>query len=270
MTAPDLPVSVTPLAAILQRGRWRLTDLHADPNPALYVFTRGQGRVFVDGKTRGLTGPCYLYIPARATTRFAFPVQVFGTRLSLAPDIAAALPQTAFLLRNPTGAVQADLAWMLARIEMEGRAGTEDAPAALTACGTLLALEIARLHRQDGAPLWASSKSERLVAEFMGLIEADLSDRPAAQPSVAGYADRLGITPTHLTRVCQSVAGTGASALLQDRLLSEARWRLADTPSPVHQIANALGYGSAAYFARSYGAKMGQPPSADRLALRRG
>ncbi|MEM1079464.1 MAG: AraC family transcriptional regulator [Pseudomonadota bacterium] len=270
MTAPELPVTVTPLAAILQRGRWRLTDLHADPHPALYVFTRGQGRVFVDGKTRGLTSPCYLYIPARATTRFAFPVQVFGTKLTLAPEIAEALPATAFLVRSPTGAVQADLAWMLARIEAEGRSGTEDVAAALTACGTLLALEIARLHRQDGAPVWAVSKSERLVAEFMGLIEDDLGTRPETQPSVAGYAERLGITPTHLTRVCQSVAGVGASALLQDRLLSEARWRLADTPNPVHQIADALGYGSAAYFARSYGARMGHPPSADRQALRRG
>lgn len=269
MTEASDPVSITPLAAILTSGRWRLTDLHAEPRPVLYGLSKGQGRVFVSGKQRGFSGPCFLYLPAGCTTRFDFPTQVFGQRIGFADGFEPHLPATAVLLRSLSGPTLAELTHLVTRIESEAQSPAEGTQTAIAAYGTLLALMVNRLHLADGAPEWCQTKAESIVAGFTALIETDLATpSPTPPPSVSGYAARLGITPTHLTRVCQSVSGLGASALLQSRLLSEARRRLADTPLPVHQIADALGYGSAAYFARSFGAHTGQTPSAARRALR--
>lgn len=269
MTEASDPVSITPLAAILTSGRWRLTDLHADPRPMLYGLSKGQGRVFVSGKQRGFSGPCFLFVPAGCTTRFDFPTQIFGQQICFGAGFEAHLPGTAVLLRSLSGPTLAEMTHFVTRIESESQSRISGAETAMSAYGTLLALTVTRLHLAEGAPDWCQSKAESIVAGFTALIETDLAAaRPSAPPSVAGYAARLGITPTHLTRVCRSVSGLGASGLLQSRLLSEGRRRLADTPLPVHQIADALGYGSAAYFARSFGAHMGQTPSAARRALR--
>ncbi|ABV93233.1 transcriptional regulator [Dinoroseobacter shibae DFL 12 = DSM 16493] len=268
MTTPERPVSTSSLAAILQAGRWRLTDWHAEPTPLLYVVNRGQGRVSVCGKTRGFSGPCHLYVPARATTRFEFPTPVFGHRVAFGPGFDGQLPDTPVLLRATTTQTQGEITWLLGQIEGEADAATKDADVAIAAYGTLLALAVTRLHQRECAAEWSQSKAETIVAGFTALIERDIAAAPESPPSVAAYAARLGITPTHLTRVCQTVTELGASTLVQDRLLAEARRRLADTPAPVHQIAQSLGYGSAAYFARSFGARMGQTPTAARRMLR--
>lgn len=262
------PVATISLVSLLQAGRWRLTDWHAEADPQLYAITRGQGRVSVFGKTRGFSGPCYLYLPHHATTRFEFPTPVYGHRVSFGRGHEAQLPDTAVLLRATTTQTQGEITWLVSQIEAEAAMASDDAEVAITAYGTLLALAITRLHQSEGAVEWCRSKAETIVAGFTALLERDIVAGPSDTPSVATYASRLGITATHLTRVCQSVAGLSASALLQERLLAEARRRLADTPAPVHQIADALGYGSAAYFARSFGARMGQTPSAARRSLR--
>lgn len=268
MQPSALPVTTVSLASLLQAGRWRLTDWHAETNPHLYAITRGQGRVSVFGKTRGFSGPCYLFLPPQATTRFEFPTPAYGHRVSFGTAHEAQLPDTAVLLRATTTQTQGEITWLVGQIEAETAMASEDAEVAIAAYGTLLALAITRLHQSEGAVEWSRTKAETIVAGFTALLERDIVAGPADTPSVASYANRLGITATHLTRVCQSVAGLGASALLQERLLAEGRRRLADTPTPVHQIADALGYGSAAYFARSFGVRMGQSPSAARKELR--
>ena len=63
-----------------------------------------------------------------------------------------------------------------------------------------------------------------------------------------------------------SVWGRPAPALLHDRQLFEARRMLSETKIPVQDIAQALGFGSAAYFSRSFQARTGKTPTAFRRA----
>jgi AraC family transcriptional regulator, transcriptional activator of pobA len=81
---------------------------------------------------------------------------------------------------------------------------------------------------------------------------------------VADYARALGVTPTHLSRCCRETCGRPALALLNDRVLFEARQLLRDTRVPVQDIARSLGFSSAAYFSRAFLAKAGSTPSAFR------
>ena len=104
--------------------------------------------------------------------------------------------------------------------------------------------------------------ARRLVARYTELLERDY----ASGRSVADYADALGVTPTHLTRVCNQTCARAASELLHDRVLFEARRLLSDTELPVNRIAISLGFTSPAYFTRAFQMRTGKTPTAFRKA----
>ena len=81
---------------------------------------------------------------------------------------------------------------------------------------------------------------------------------------VADFAAALGVTPTHLTRCCNTACGRPAIGLLQDRRIFEARKLLAETRIPVGRIAEQLGFNSPAYFTRAFQHLTGKSPSAFR------
>ncbi len=85
---------------------------------------------------------------------------------------------------------------------------------------------------------------------------------------MAHFARLLGVTPTHLSRCCNETCGRPAHALLSDRVLYEARMMLKETTRPIHEIAAELGYGSAAYFTRSFQKATGRTPTAFRRDAR--
>jgi len=102
----------------------------------------------------------------------------------------------------------------------------------------------------------------RVVSAFSDLVERNYR----AGWTVRDYATALGITPTHLTRCCKQTSGRSALALLNDRILYEARVLLRDTRAPVQDIARDLGFQSAAYFSRAFQSRQGSTPSAFRKA----
>jgi len=66
---------------------------------------------------------------------------------------------------------------------------------------------------------------------------------------------------SRLSLVCQEVLGYSALTLLHNRILLEARRKLAYTSLTVSEIAVILGYSDPAYFSRLYTTKMGNSPS---------
>ena len=106
----------------------------------------------------------------------------------------------------------------------------------------------------------ASGAAERLVRAYAALIER----HHASTRSMADHAHTLGVTPTHLTRCCKIASGRSASALLADRIHFEARRLLTETRRPVKEIADELGFNSAAYFTRAFQKQTGVTPTTFR------
>lgn len=114
-----------------------------------------------------------------------------------------------------------------------------------------------KLRADDATDTRSDTPAARLMAAFTDLIERDFR----SYMGVADYAAKLGVTPTHLVRCCRELSGKSALELLNDRILFEARLILRDTQSPVRDISNTLGLGSAAYFTRAFQAKTDTTPS---------
>jgi len=84
--------------------------------------------------------------------------------------------------------------------------------------------------------------------------------------SVAQLADELAITPVHLNRICQGVAGKTASLLVQEHILDEARNYLTYTTYSVSEIAYQLHFEYPNYFAKFFKKHTGLSPTEFREA----
>lgn len=242
-------------------GRWRIEAMRSLREPLFLWFTQGAGRITIGGTTRGYGAHNAVFIPAGTMHGFEMTGRVFGTAVFFGREHGLPLPATPQHLRVRETAAQQEISTILdaATRELEGaRPGaTRAALHHLGLLGVWLDRQIA-LADADSRP--RSDAARRLAERYARLLERNYS----SGMGVGDFAAALGVTATHLTRVCKAASGRSAHELLQDRVLFEARRLLADTDLPVKQVASELGFGSAAYFTRSFHAHTGQTPTGFR------
>lgn len=228
--------------------------------PQLLWITKGQGRITVGGVTRGYGAHNAVFIPAHTMHGFEMTTQVYGTAIVFSgmPDMD--LPDGPHHLRIRDGAVQAELTILVESLQREIDGRRPEAKRAIRHLAGLVSVWLDRqiLLEEDGPRRPDSAR--RLASGFAALVEKDFR----SAKSVSDYAAELGVTPTHLTRVCNRTCGRTASDLLAERKISEAQRLLADTRAPIKEIASALGYASPAYFTRAFQARAGASPTTFR------
>lgn len=227
-----------------------------------FWITRGGGRVVLDGLPQGFGPHCLIFIPRLTVHGFAFSPGTIGWVVSVPADPALPVPEAAQLLRIGGVADPAQLTGLFAQIAEEYGRERIGRAALLGALAVSLAVWV--LRAAEARPPAPESRQRRLVRRFTGLVE----DHFRAHWPVERYAEALAVTPTHLSRVCREVCGRPASALIQDRLLLEARRQLALTDLPVSAIAYELGFADPAYFSRVFRAGAGRAPKEFRAAAR--
>ncbi|MEM6740926.1 MAG: AraC family transcriptional regulator [Pseudomonadota bacterium] len=259
--APEGTLRLIPLQALSKGGRWRTEAMRSYRMPLLLWFTRGQGRITLAGLTRGYGAHNAIFIPPRTMHGFEVTAQVFGTAVFFAETADVPLPERPVHLRVRDAVAQGEFTTILEQLGREIEGDRLQRERAIHHHAGLLSVWLDRQIAlyDDAAP---DSAALRLVRRFSEMVEAQLY----AAKSVADYAEALGVTPTHLSRVCRETCGRSASDILADRLTYEARRLLAETSLPVKQVARMLGYGSAAYFTRAFQNRTGQTPTQFRAA----
>ncbi len=264
MIESSAPYSVVSLGKLRLQDAWRLELLHSQPHPRLYWITRGQGRVTIRGITRGYGPNTAIFLPPGTQLALELSPQLQGLELCLPVSAMLDLPTEPFHLRVTTPEAQIGLTGLLEKTEREI---AQQAPAmarALLACGLLISAWITReLAKADGRV--ARKTSHTLVERYAQATEAQFR----SGQGVAVYAKALGVTPTHLSRLCRDAAGKPAHALLTERVMQEACRLLRDTNMPGREIAAILGFSSAAYFTRAFQLSTERTPSEFRAAPRR-
>lgn len=95
-----------------------------------------------------------------------------------------------------------------------------------------------------------------------------LADKFCTSDTASNYAKALGVTATHLSRVCSSEFGVPASRLLQLTKLYETQRLFADTDISIQEAAARVGFANAAYFTRVFQQQTGQNPTGFRAQTR--
>jgi AraC family transcriptional activator of pobA len=245
-------------------GRWRVEAMRALSEPCFLWFTKGQGRITVQGQTRGYTAHNAIFIPAGVMHGFEAGPQVFGTAVFFGRDCDLTLPRQPLHLRIREVHAQQELNILLDSIQREMGADTPAHDRATQHYLGLMGVWIERqAHRAEPeSQALRPDATKRLVARYTELLERGFR----SGQGVSDFAQALGVTPTHLTRCCKAACGRPASALLQDRRIYEARRLLSETRAPVRKIAEDLGFNSAAYFTRAFQHLTGRSPSDFRRA----
>lgn len=242
---------------------WRIsvhrhTDLHQ-----FFSITAGSAEVTVEGAVQRLALPALVTIPRLAAHGFRFAQGTAGHVVTLP---MAELPE-AFGEGSPIaqrlshwGTVpgSAELRGLVARLAAEHRGAGFGRVPLLRGLVLQLAAEVAR-GLNDASPASEHPYARRMVA-----LDALIAARLRSRWRVADYADALGMTPTHLSRVTRAEAGLSASRYIERHLFREARRLLAYTRMGVGEIAFALGFEDAAYFSRAFRRHEGEPPLAYR------
>lgn len=262
-SAPVGALRLVPMQRLTLGGRWRTEAMRSYRMPLLLWFTRGQGRITVAGLTRGYGAHNAVFIPAGVMHGFEVTGQVFGTAVFFGEASELALAAEPFHLRVRDARSQGEITGLIESLqrEMDGERLMKDRAVAFY--GGLLSVWLHR-QRMEAEDRPEDSAARALVRRYTAAIE----ERLYTGQSVGDYAEGLGVTPTHLSRVCNQTCGRPASEILADRLTFEARRLLLDTALPVRRVAEVLGYNSAAYFTRAFHHRTGQTPSEFRAARR--
>jgi AraC family transcriptional regulator, transcriptional activator of pobA len=258
-------LALTAITHAPQTQRWRTEAMRSHATPRLIYISKGQGRITVAGLTSGYGPNNLIFIPAGTMYGYEVGPTVFGLILQIPAAMGAEWPDEAVHLRLKDVHAQKEIAGLFDNLERELKSRKSGHSRAAHYHAGLLAVFFDRQLESrpaDAADVRTTTAAARLVAAYTDLVERDFR----SGRGVAGFARDLGVTPTHLTRTCRQTCGRSALALLNDRILFEARRLLRDSRLPVQEIAAALGFSSPAYFSRTFHAQAGTTPSAFRRA----
>jgi AraC family transcriptional activator of pobA len=226
------------------------------------LVTAGSVRTVLDGAALDLVGPVAIAIPALTVHGFDFSPDVDGIVLTLMESEVLALGLPFAEPAVVSGA--ADIQQALRRLIAE--ADSPDAGHDL-AMRALISLLLVALHRARHDPGHAGQGADR-ARDHVRRYRAEVERRFRETRRIADYAAAIGISPTHLNRLCREVLGSSALAVIERRIALEARRHLRFSDLSIKQIASDLGYDDPAYFTRFATRALGMPPSTYRAQAR--
>lgn len=104
------------------------------------------------------------------------------------------------------------------------------------------------------------TRKEEILSKF--IIEVLQNFR--VERSVAFYADKLCVTPKHLSAVAKEITGHPASELIDHYVIMEAKIMLAESALTIQEISNKLNFANQSFFGKYFKHLTGYSPSAFR------
>ncbi len=229
----------------------------------------GEGDALFDGRIEAIRPPVAIVVPPGFEHGFRFSRDIGGVIVTVLPGALAPSVQ-ALLLSNFQQPVLLQLQEFAEgdrlRHGFEHISGEYEAheigrnamiEGQLATVVTLLARAALPLIESTGEGL-AERRFERLQA---------LIARHIREPRKAEfYAQKLGLSQTHLNRLVRSVSGLSLQRLIARRQIEIARQELVFTVLSVQTIAEGLGFADPAYFNRFFKRETGMTPRAWRVA----
>jgi AraC family transcriptional activator of pobA len=246
---------------------WELAPhRHARLHQLLWIESGG-GQTQLDDDTSTLSAGCLVNVPAGHVHAFRFEQGTQGWVVTLADELLDEILAHVGDVRQSLShcTVLTDLPGMtplMEQIWQEFQASAAARALMLRGLGATLLGRVARA-LSNAQNTGTVNQESRLVQRLRHLIDQHYLDHW----QVTDYARALSVSTTHLSRVTRAATGAPASALIEARLLREARRHLAYTHLSITTIAYALGYSDPAYFTRVFTRDAGVSPRGFRARL---
>lgn len=234
----------------------------------LLYLAREKATVMLDGQSYEVTPPALIVVPPLTVHGFVFKEDVEGFVLTLferdvralledAPEMSETLMEPAILA--PAEGVATPSEFDLAVRQLVREADLR-APAQLAALRARVMLVLVLAYRLRLAVRERPGGASNRAGHHARLFQAMVNERYRETRRIGDYASALGITPTHLNRVCRQVFGMSALAVIERRIVLEAQRYLQFSPLSIKEISMLLGYPDPAYFSRFFTQRTGMAP----------
>ena len=101
------------------------------------------------------------------------------------------------------------------------------------------------------------TRNEETFYKFYSLIEKEY----CKERSVVHYADRLCISPKHLSMVVKKVSGRTASDWIDDYVILQAKQRLRSSSLTIQEVSRELNFSNQSFFGKYFKKHVGMSPS---------
>jgi len=237
----------------------------ASSNHLIWI-TRGGGRAFIDSTQQGFGANTAMFIPADTLFHLELSPGTIGWQVCIPAKLRIPLPETPLLTSVLKPLNHRQLSNAFSAIQEEFMTKQPMRGTALIYSVGLLAVIYNRIdtskNRKD---LEKDNAKRRLMRRFV----LRLNDRYATHDTVRDYAENLGVTTTHLTRVCRETAGKPATIFIREKTIEEAKFLLKETDQKIGVVARDLGFKSPAYFTRVFTEATGHSPKSFRSTHKR-
>jgi AraC-like DNA-binding protein/mannose-6-phosphate isomerase-like protein (cupin superfamily) len=122
----------------------------------------------------------------------------------------------------------------------------------LTSCASLYKYDENTLHK---------GKGHIVVKKFFQMVEEHYQNNL----TVAEYADKMALTPNHLTQTVNQLTGKTSSQIIKSKQILEIKRLLVHTNLSVTQIAHQLNFNDQSYFAKFFKREVGISPIQYRI-----
>ena len=222
----------------------------------VFLIESGAGELKYGHKTIALNEPCIVTMPENTPYSFEFSPEIEGKILTLSQSFIETLfenaPNVLLELKTPRilrGVAEhrrfQTIGRIVHRLYDELREELPEKKLALQCYFSLLITEIFRLSlEKSDKTVTYDTRNAKHYQTFLQKVKQAYSP----QKTIQGYARELKITPVHLNRVCQTIAGHSALQVVHDFLIIEAEKLLTHTEYSVSEISYMLNFNDPAFF----------------------
>lgn len=234
----------------------------------LFFIEAGCGKLLSEGAFFELTAPCIVTVPANALHGFQFEHQVKGEVITISLSFFDSLLKERPSLKKQSNHLYPfnfgeNTAVFQALTQLKEKIQTEiytEAPEKLFALKIYFELLYLELYREQVKSTSEAFRSNNRNLVYFQQFQESIRQHAQHLLSIKDFASALGITHTHLNRVCHHVAGKPALQVVQDFTLNEAKKYLLNTSYSISEVAYFLNFNDPAYFSRLFKKQVGVCP----------
>ena len=267
---PDFWIHSETIASRSRLHNWEIKQHRHESFFQILQIRNGEGDALFGSETARLTPGTLVFVPPGFVHGFRFSRNLDGQVITMLADRVAARPAgSGRMFAHPRVvhlAQNSDSAFLDATLDrMEGELASGFSPrgALLEACLDIVLTIATTLAEPGTAPQEATARDR--IARLNALIGDHYRERRPA----AFYADKLGVSITHLNRIARAGTNRSMNGLLTERLMREAQRNLVFSLLSVQEIAYELGFSDPAYFSRVFARATGETPGVFRARERR-
>jgi AraC family transcriptional activator of pobA len=248
------------------RHDWTIQPHSHPDHHQILILDKGGGTIEVEGEEWDLSPMALVVVPALTVHAFRFKRDTNGYVITVAPsflrstfhddpDLLSGFLAPSRFLQNQLGE-DIDLVEVFASLQREFVWAAPGRRAAIKAYLQLIAVTISRLHGKYSHHPVSATRVADTVIRFRELVEGKYRNHPPLK----FLARKLGVTTARLNACCRAVTGKSSLALINDRILIEAKRNLLYSEMNVAEIGASLGFADPAYFNRFFARSVGMSP----------